>query len=103
MTEKADILMQKYISIKGLDQRMNLVMGAMNLQNQNYKKAQAHLFTVLKEDWKNIKANLLMGFLYNAINRPGLSRKHFAIAKVNRMRDLNQLQPKNNAPKNFRT
>ena len=44
-----------------------------------------------------------MGFLYEAINRPGLQRKHFAIAKVKKMRDLNQLQPKNNAPKNFRT
>ena len=44
-----------------------------------------------------------MGFMYEAINRPGLSRKHFAIAKVKRMRELNQLQPKNNDPKNFRT
>lgn len=32
-----------------------------------------------------------MGFMYEAINRPGLSRKHFAIAKVKRMRELNQL------------
>lgn len=44
-----------------------------------------------------------MGFMYQAINKPGLSRKHFAIAKVKRMRDLGQLQPKNNQPKNFRT
>jgi len=41
--------------------------------------------------------------MYEAIGRPGLQRKHFAIAKVKRMRELNQLQPKNNAPKNFRT
>lgn len=44
-----------------------------------------------------------MGFLYEALNKPGMSRKHFAIAKVKRMRDLGQLQPKNNEPKNFRT
>jgi len=44
-----------------------------------------------------------MGFLYSAINRPGLARKHTAIAKVKRMRDLGQLQPKNNDPKNLRT
>ena len=44
-----------------------------------------------------------MGFLYYAINRPGLARKHTAIAKVKRMRDLGQLQPKNNDPKNLRT
>lgn len=39
MTEKAELLMNKYISIKGLDERLNLIMGAMNLQNQNYKRA----------------------------------------------------------------
>jgi hypothetical protein len=35
-------------------------------------------------------------------NRPGLERKHFAIAKVKKMRDLNLLPPKSNIPKNFR-
>lgn len=44
-----------------------------------------------------------MGFVYQALGRPGLQRKHFAIAKVRRMRELGQLQPKNNTPKNFRT
>ena len=33
MNEKAEILMHKYISIKGLDTNLNLLMGAMNLQN----------------------------------------------------------------------
>jgi len=41
--------------------------------------------------------------MYTFINRPGLSRKHLAIAKVKRMRELGQLQPKNNDPKNYRT
>ena len=31
MKEKADLLMQKYILIKGLDLKLNIVMGAMNL------------------------------------------------------------------------
>lgn len=44
-----------------------------------------------------------MAFMFEAIKRPGLSRKHFAIAKVKRMRELNQLPPKNNDPKNYRT
>jgi tetratricopeptide (TPR) repeat protein len=57
----------------------------------------------LAEDWENTHANILQGFMYEAIGRPGLQRKHFAIAKVKRMRELNQLQPKNNTPKNFRT
>ena len=32
-----------------------------------------------------------------------MSRKHFAIAKVKRMRDIGSLPPKSNVPKNFRT
>lgn len=32
-----------------------------------------------------------------------MARKHFAIAKVKRMRDLGLLPPKSNIPKNFRT
>lgn len=44
-----------------------------------------------------------MAFIFEAIQRPGFSRKHFSIAKVKRMRDLGgQLPPKNNDPKNFR-
>lgn len=89
MTEKADMLMQKYIGLQGLDRDLNLFMGAMNLQNGNYKKAHQYLFTILGDDWQDMKANLLMGFMYEATNRPGLSRKHFAIAKVKKMRDLN--------------
>ena len=95
--------MNKYVDIVGLDQNLNLFMGSLYLQMAMYKKAQKYLHTVLKEDWEHIKANILMGFMFEAIERPGLSRKHFAIAKVKRMRELNQLQPKNNAPKNFRT
>lgn len=32
-----------------------------------------------------------------------MARKHFAIAKVKKMRDLGILQPKSSIPKNFRT
>jgi tetratricopeptide (TPR) repeat protein len=53
--------------------------------------------------WKDINTNLLMGFIYEAMGRPGMSRKHFAIAKVSRMRELGQLQPFNYDNKNFRT
>ena len=102
-TAHAELFMNKYVDIVGLDQNMNLFMGSLYLQNGMYKKAQRYLHTVLKEDWEHIQANILMGFMFEAINRPGLSRKHFALAKVKRMRELGQLQPKNNAPKNFRT
>jgi hypothetical protein len=37
------------------------------------------------------------------MGRPGMARKHIAIAKVARMRELNQLQPFNYDNKNFRT
>ena len=95
--------MNKYVKIVGLDRNLNLFMGALYLQMGLFKRAQQYLHTVLKQNWEDIMANILMGFMYEAIKRPGLSRKHFAIAKVKRMRELGQLQPKNNAPKNFRT
>jgi hypothetical protein len=44
-----------------------------------------------------------MGIMYDELQRPGLSRKHLAISKVKKLRDLNQLPPKSMAPKNFRT
>jgi uncharacterized protein HemY len=43
--------MNKYIATHGLDQNLNLIMGAMSLQNGQYRKAQQYLHTVLKEDW----------------------------------------------------
>lgn len=41
--------------------------------------------------------------MYDKLNRPGLSRKYFAIAKMRKLRELNKLAPKSNQPKNFRT
>ena len=41
--------------------------------------------------------------MYDKLGEPGLSRKHFAIAKVKRMRDLNIIPPKSSIPKNYRT
>jgi hypothetical protein len=57
----------------------------------------------LNEDWKNIHANLLFGFYYKLTGWDEMSRKHFAIARVKRMRDLQVLPPKSSIPKNFRT
>ena len=58
---------------------------------------------VLDETWTHLNTNLLMGLLYKLTNRPEMSRKHFAIAKVTKMRALNLLPPKSSIPKNFRT
>ena len=63
-------------------------MGALYFQDGQYAKARRHLHSILEQDWEDIKANLLTAFIFEAINRPGLSRKHFAIAKVKRMREL---------------
>lgn len=58
---------------------------------------------MLDADWKDYHANLLMGIMYEKLERPGLSRKYFAIAKCKKLRDLNLLPPKSMQPKNFRT
>ncbi len=41
--------------------------------------------------------------MYEKLGEVGLQRKHFAIAKVKRMRDLQLLPPKSSIPKNLRT
>ena len=58
---------------------------------------------MLDESWTHLNANLLLGLLYKLTNWPEMSRKHFAIAKVTRMRALGLLAPKSSIPKNFRT
>jgi hypothetical protein len=58
---------------------------------------------IVYSDWKAIYPNLLLALMYEKLGETGLQRKHLAIAKVRRMRDLNLLPPKNMLPKNFRT
>lgn len=73
------------------------------IQRKNFKKAKEYLDDVLDKDWTHIHANLLFGIIYKLINWGEMSRKHFAVAKVKRMRDIGTLAPKSNVPKNFRT
>ena len=58
---------------------------------------------LLDGDWKSYEANLLMGLMFDKMGRTGLSRKHFAIAKCRKLRELNLIPPKSTQPKNFRT
>lgn len=58
---------------------------------------------MLDDDWTHEFGNLLFSFLYKLTGWPEMARKHEAIAKVQRMRSLGSLAPKNNLPKNFRT
>jgi hypothetical protein len=44
---------------------------------------------ITHEDWKSIHANLLLALMYEKLGESGLQRKHLAVAKVRRMRDLN--------------
>lgn len=72
MTNKATLFMNKYIEVQGIDERLNIIMGAMNIQNENYNKALSYFHTILEQQWDHIKANLLMGLVYQFTNRPGL-------------------------------
>ena len=81
-------------------------MTAISLSDKKYTKPMGYLQKVLRGvfgKWQDINSNLLMGFVYEQMGRPGMARKHIAIAKVARMRELNQLQPFNYDNKNFRT
>ena len=41
--------------------------------------------------------------MYEKLGEQGLQRRHLAIAKVKRMRELSLMPPKSSIPKNFRT
>ena len=82
---------------------MHLIYAALMLQRKNLAKTKYHLDVILDQDWKNIHANVLYGFYYKLTEWHQMARKHFAIAKVKRMRDLGILPPKSIIPKNFRT
>ena len=43
-----------------------------------------------------------MGIVQGLLERTNLQRKYFAIAKVKKLRELNQLPPKSQIPDNFR-
>jgi len=86
-----------------MSKEMHIMMASMMLQRQNFQKTKIHLDAVLDEDWTNVHANLLFGFYYKLTEWDEMARKHFAIARVKKMRDLQVLPPKSSIPKNFRT
>ena len=91
---KAEHFLKRVIAIrKGeVSVDMHILFASLYLQRKDYHSAKRHIDSVLDQDWTNLHANLLFGFLYNAIGWKEMSRKYFAIAKVQRMRDL-QLIP----------
>ena len=80
-----------------------MLLAALYIQRDNFQLAIKFLKATLESDWKSTTANLLMGIIYDKLDRPGLSRKHFAIVKCKKLRELNLLPPKSTQPKNFRT
>lgn len=86
-----------------LDTDMRIMLAALMIQRQNFREAKVHLNRVLDDEWTHEFGNLLFSFLYKLTGWPEMARKHEAIAKVQRMRTLGSLAPKNNLPKNFRT
>lgn len=102
---KAEQCLYKTIECRGgeMDIEMRLFLAALMVQRQNYHEAREHLNFILDQDWTHPNANLLFGLIYKHEEWPEMARKHFAIAKTKKMRDLGILAPKSSIPKNFRT
>lgn len=84
--------------------RDRIVLASLYIQQGQFRQAKELIMQIIvHKDWKSINANLLFALMYEKLDEAGLQRKHLAIAKVRRMRDLNLLPPKNMLPKNFRT
>lgn len=86
-----------------IDHEMRLFLASLMVQRQNFSEARVHLNKILDEDWTHMSANLLFGLIYKHENWLEMSRKHFAIAKVKKMRELGILVAKSSIPKNYRT
>lgn len=84
--------------------RDRLILASLYVQQNQFREAK-HLImeVIVHHDWKHIHANLLLALMYQKLGEHGLQRKHLAIAKVKRMRELNLLPPKSSIPKNLRT
>ena len=102
---KAEQCLYKTIECGGgdMDVDMRLFLAALMVQRQNYHEAREHLNFILDAEWTHQNANLLFGLIYKHEKWPEMARKHFAIAKTKKMRDLGILAPKSSVPKNFRT
>jgi tetratricopeptide (TPR) repeat protein len=71
-----------------------LVFAGILIERQRYTEAKRVLKEILDEDFKHCHANILYSLICEVNNRPGLVRKHIAIAKVQRMRELEILPRK---------
>lgn len=80
----------------------NLTLAGLMLARRNFPMCKKFLDRVLDAEWTNVLGNILFGLYYKLTNWPEMSRKHFAIGKAQRMRDLSILPPKNNVANNFR-
>lgn len=82
---------------KSLDQKsqkLTLAFAGILISRKRFNEAKKVLSEILDVDFKHCHANILYSLICEANNRPGLVRKHIAIAKVQRMRELELLPRK---------
>ena len=69
-------------------QQQILLYAGILIERERYTEGKAILQEILSKDFNNCHANILFSIIDEAKERPGLVRKHIAIAKVERMREL---------------
>ena len=73
------------------NQNITLAFASILIERERYSEAKKILKQILDQDFKHCHANILYSLICEYYNRPGLVRKHIAIAKVQRMRELELL------------
>jgi tetratricopeptide (TPR) repeat protein len=76
------------------DKELVIFFAGILIERERYTEAKRVLKEILDEDFKHCQANILYSLIWDVYNRPGLVRKHIAIAKVQRMRELELLPRK---------
>ena len=89
--------MKECISISGPSSSstpLELAYGGLLTQRKRYKEASIILQSIIDREFTDINTNLLLGVMYEMDDHIGLTRKHIAIAKRQRQRELGLLKPK---------
>ncbi|CAI2380126.1 unnamed protein product [Moneuplotes crassus] len=71
-----------------------LAYAGILIQRERYTEASNVLNEIISQDFNDCHANILLSIIDEARQRPGLVRKHVAIAKVQRMRELDIIPKK---------
>jgi hypothetical protein len=91
---KAEECIRNCISIDNDNNEYFMLYAGLLTIRRRFKEAVIFLNRILEKEFTDKSANILIGLMYELDEHKGLMRKHFAIAKRQKQRELGLLPPK---------